>query len=244
MSNLHPTPSPTTSKARRLADTRATPAKPTKPSPDFPLFAHAIGRWAKKIRGSLVYFGPWSDPAGALRKYLEQKDALHGGRTPRPEATAVTVKDVANAFLNHRQKQVETGELAARTWKEYKATADAAVRAFGKSRLAADLGPEDFAALRDALAKSCGPVRLGNEIQRVRCLFKHAHEAGLLDRPVRFGPGAREAQQEGAAAAPREARPETVHGGRGPQARRRRRAGAQGDDLARRQRRLRQLGVG
>jgi len=43
--------------------------RPAKPRPDFPLLAHATGRWAKKIKGKLHDFGPWNDPEGAERGY-------------------------------------------------------------------------------------------------------------------------------------------------------------------------------
>ena len=44
--------------------------KPTKPTPDYPLFAHANGQWARKLNGNLHYYGRWADAYGALSRYL------------------------------------------------------------------------------------------------------------------------------------------------------------------------------
>jgi integrase len=170
--------------------TPSTPAgKPVKPYPEFPLFPHAAGVWAKKIRGKLHYFGQWSDPDAALAKYGREKDALHAGRTPRPEMEGLTVKELANQFLNHKKDMLGEGRLSPRTWGEYRETTDLLVTAFGKGRLVEDLGPDDFAALRRGMAKRWGPVRLGNAIQRVRTVFKFALDNGLTDRPPVFGQG-------------------------------------------------------
>jgi len=166
--------------------------KPAKPYPDFPLFPHATKRWAKKIRGRLHYFGSWDDGwQAALDNYEKQKHDLHAGRKPRPDTSAgVTVKDVANDFLKAKQALVETGELSARTWADYRQVCFLVVAHMGKGRLAQDVGPDDFTALRNKVAKRWGPQRLGGKlIQYTRCLFKHAADAGLIDRPVRFGPG-------------------------------------------------------
>jgi integrase len=165
------------------------PAKPAKPYPEFPLTAHPAGYWCKKIRGKLHYFGPWADPDGALKKYLDQKDALHAGRKPRPGTEGLTVKDLANTFLNHKQTLVDAGELSPLTWADYKRVADELVNHTGKTRIVADLDADDFAGLRTKMAKKWGPHRLKKSIQYVRSMFKHAYEAGLIDRPVRFGPG-------------------------------------------------------
>src|SRR5262249_60332281 len=92
----------------------AKPSKPSKPSPEFPLTAHPAGHWCKKIRGKIHYFGRWDDPDAALQKYLETKDALHAGKTPRPDAGALTIKDVANHFLNTNLEHQDSGQLSPR----------------------------------------------------------------------------------------------------------------------------------
>ncbi len=54
-----------------MVNPKHTPSeRPSKPWPEFPLFPHSTGRWAKKIKGKLHYFGPWSDPDGAYQRYL------------------------------------------------------------------------------------------------------------------------------------------------------------------------------
>src|SRR5262249_2321007 len=157
---------------------RTTSPRPDKPSPDFPLFPHASGTWAKKIRGRLVYFGPWDDPEAALAKYLEQKDALHAGKKPRAAAAgAATIKDIVNGFLNARQAAMNAGELSPHTFRKYKVAADEVIGHFGKSRLASDADPADFAALRNRMAAKWGPLRLGDTITSIRSIFRHAYES-------------------------------------------------------------------
>jgi integrase len=175
-----------------MSESHSTPAtstaKPAKPYADFPLFPHATKRWAKKIRGRLHYFGPWDDPDGALTRYLEQKDALHAGRLPRPEPDGgLTVKQAANAYLNAKQAAVDAGEIRPSTWRDYKESCDFLVQQLGKNRLVADLGPDDFAKLRDTMARRWGPTAVGVVMQRIRSVFKHAFDNRLLDRPVLYG---------------------------------------------------------
>ncbi|MHB1426677.1 MAG: tyrosine-type recombinase/integrase [Gemmataceae bacterium] len=164
--------------------------KPDKPYPDFPLFAHRNGQWAKKIRGKLHYFGLWADWQKALAIYQEQKDDLHAGRKPRRAGdTRSTLRDLFNRFLTSKKLLLDTGEITARTFADYKATCDRLSAALGLTRLVEDLGADDFEQLRASLAKSWGPVALGNEIQRVRVVFKYAYDNGLIAHPIRYGQG-------------------------------------------------------
>ena len=163
--------------------------KPDKPYPDFPLFAHATRRWAKKVRGKMCYFGPWADPQAALTKYLDQKDDLHAGRSPRkPEDVGLTVRDLCNQFLTAKRHRLENDELGQRMFKEYHAACERLVDAFGRNKLVSDLRAEDFEQLRATLSKGVGPVTLSSRVRLTRIIFKYAYDSDLIDKPIKMGP--------------------------------------------------------
>ncbi|MFZ1932810.1 MAG: tyrosine-type recombinase/integrase [Thermoguttaceae bacterium] len=169
---------------------KQTPAKVSKPRPDFPLFPHATGRWAKKIRGRLVYFGKVSDDTrgqAALQKWLDQKDDLLAGRTPRVAGDGLSIRDLCNRFLTAKQGKLESGELSPATFADHHATCARIIKAFGPTRLVADLDASDFEWFRRSMAKGWGPVTLANEVRRVRTVFRYAEQNLLIAAPVRFG---------------------------------------------------------
>ena len=174
-----------------------TDKKPAKPYPDFPLFAHATRRWCKKIRGKQHYFGPWSDPSGALSKYLDQRDDLQAGRTPRltpGDTRGVTMRDLCNRFLTSKKRLVENNELSERMFHEYHGICERLIGVFGGHRLVSDLRSEDFEMLRDEFSKGAklqrvGVVSLGNRVRLARIVFKFAYDADLIDKPLKTGPG-------------------------------------------------------
>jgi integrase len=176
------------------------PAKVRKPHPDFPLTPHPTGRWCKKVRGRLVYFGKIADdPKGeaALTAWNAEKDhVLLTGR--RPETTAdnrvLTLAELINLFLNAKRQRVNEGGLAEATWRDYHGVGEQLVEAFGRTRPVSDLRPLDFERLRAIIAKGkrgggVGPVAISNFIIRAKTIFHYAANNGLIDRPLLFGDG-------------------------------------------------------
>ena len=195
-------------------------AKPEKPRKDFPLFPHATGRWAKKIRGKFRYFGTWADdPKGerAILKWLDERDDLLAGREPRPKGDAAgpTVKFVCDSYLTHKEQQRDNGEMQPRSFDEVYKSCLRITAAFGRGRLVADLRPDDFRQLRKALSKIRGPGSLGNEIQRIRSVFKFAFDEGIIESPIRFGKGFDKPAGR-SCGSPREERPARPSGRSGP----------------------------
>jgi hypothetical protein len=163
-------------------------SKPEKPRPDFPLYAHATKRWAKKIRGKTHFFGPWADPDAALRNYVKQRDDLEAGRVPRQKREGLTVRELSDRFLTAKRRAMERGELSVRTFADYFDIARVVVNFVKPERLVLDLVPDDFGNLLDkGYPKSWGPVRRCKAIQITRSLFKFASDEDLIDRVVKVG---------------------------------------------------------
>jgi hypothetical protein len=116
--------------------------KPAKPREGFPLFPHTTGRWAKKVRGRFHYFGKIAnDPKGtaALELWLQQRDDLLAGRTPRAAGDGLTIRELVNRFLSVKQHQVQTREITRRYFDALFTACELLVRHFGKMRLVEDL---------------------------------------------------------------------------------------------------------
>lgn len=177
--------------------------KPPKPYDGFPLGAHASGSWCKKIRGKIHYFGKWGvvrngklewlpyEPSwqAALADYEQKRDALYSGRTPRISGNGLTVRELCNRFLTTKAHFLSTGEITARTFGDYRGATDRLIHILGAGRMVDDLAADDFEAIRVDIARTRGPVALGNEIQRVRTIFKLAYDNGLIEKPMRYGQG-------------------------------------------------------
>lgn len=164
--------------------------KPRKPHKDFPLFPHATGRWAKKVRGKFRYFGKVADdPQGqaALDLWLAQKDELLAGRTPKPKADGVAIKDLLNQFRVAKKQLVDEGEIRDRTFAQYHPTLERIRNTFGRMRLLADLTPADFQELRKAIANGRALTSIRLEIAKTRAVFNWGFRNQLLDRPVVYG---------------------------------------------------------
>lgn len=168
--------------------------KPEKPYQDFPLFAHASGLWAKKIRGNTVYFGKWDDPEGAIKEYQRTREALYLGM--KKPVAGVHLVDVVNSFLTAKHQQMESGELSARSFRDLKSSCGKMLAYFGKSTPIEQIPPATFDEFRTSLAKQLGPVALSNDIRRIRSVLKYAYEAGLIDKPIKCGPNFKEATKK------------------------------------------------
>jgi site-specific recombinase XerD len=145
--------------------------KPDKPYPDFPLYAHSCGKWARKIGGKIKYFGKWSDPQAAL---LEYEASLRVEINLPP---TFTVQLAANTFLTARKKMVANGTLSERSYQSYRRSLKRFAAFIGPDRNLENLDPSDFSRYKFDFARTNNPVGTGNEVTRIKTALKWLHKS-------------------------------------------------------------------
>lgn len=144
--------------------------KPKKPSKTFPLTPHNNGRWCKKIKGKLHYFGTWEDSDGALREYLDKKDYILAGSEPPKDGH--TLYEVLDRFMVSRKKDLDTGEISHRTWKDYKDNCDLILRVYNQEAVVEAMGPEELQDLRSKLFEGVNATTAGNRIRMAKTAIR------------------------------------------------------------------------
>lgn len=171
--------------------TRATSSgKSAKPYPDFPLTAHTgAGQWCKKFEGTTYYFGPLADWKAAYARYEREWPWRLQRKTPPPIDTGdgLTVRDLCNAFIVHKQNRMQNGELSAHSYAGYFRACESLIGYFGEQRHVSDLRPDDFERFRAHLANGCNVVTLLSKVNRIRVVFKFASDNELVERQVSYG---------------------------------------------------------
>lgn len=158
--------------------------KPAKPD-GYPLFPHASGQWAKKVKGRVFYFGVWDFPDEALKLWLHEKDYHYSGVQPPPIGeTSITVGHICQLKIADIENQIATGEKSVNAAKPYERAAKRIKKFFGAKTPVKMLTPERFAKLRTELAKDVGLKTLEGRIAEIRAIFNHAKKNGKLTRPT------------------------------------------------------------
>jgi integrase len=155
-------------------------AKPT----DCPLTLRSDGRYCRKVRGHVWYFG--KDPEQALKRWEAEKDDIIKGRDPRtPKVEGYTLGKLCNDFLIAKQNAVGKTITPAHFHNLHQACARV-VAEFGHRQLVGDIGPDDFEKLGFSFPPTWGLRRKKREIGNIRALFLYAAEKEKITR-TRFG---------------------------------------------------------
>ncbi len=167
----------------------STKRKPSKPYPEFPLFAHNNGQWCRKIRGKLYSFGKWADPTAALKKHNDEYSYLKEGIVPPNSFDGWRVDDVINEYLSVQEERVTLGEIVERTFESAVYCGGLVVEFIPKRRAVESLNPADFRKLRAGILKRFSPSAARTNMVRIRSIFKFAYDEQLISRPVFYGQG-------------------------------------------------------
>lgn len=167
----------------------STKRKPSKPYPEYPLYAHNNGQWCRRIRGKLYSFGKWEDPTAALKKHNAEYPFLKEGISPPDKFDGWRVGDLVNEYLSIQEDRQKNGEIAKLTFEGMEYVAKLVLEYIPRQRAVESLKPDDFRKLRNGIMERFQPVNARVNISRIRSIFKFAYEEQLISKPVFYGRG-------------------------------------------------------
>ena len=159
---------------------RAKPEKPAKPHKDFPLTQRSDGRWVKKVRGKIHYFG--RDADNALAEWLRVKDHLLHGEEAPPAKDGTTLRDVVNDFLDEKMERHKADKISLSTFQGYYNAGKFLDQWKGQWPLSI-LTRKDFVKLGTKIAKGRSKVTQRNLISFIRIILQHSKHLTGEDFP-------------------------------------------------------------
>lgn len=166
-----------------------TPILGQKPSDDFPLTWHKrAGKWCKRIGPKFFYFS--ADAGESFKEWLLHKAQFERGIDPRKERSdAITVRLGCNLYLAELKRKEERHEVGPRRFVDMRTCCQHIVDSLGADTPISGLHTEYFSRLRHDIAqRKKSPITLGNELVRVKTVFKWLIEHGKAPANLRFGP--------------------------------------------------------
>jgi integrase len=163
-------------------------------TPDkFPLFLHATGQWAKKIKGKLWYFG--KDKQKAFEKYHLERLHLEAGvairSAPKPvevqPSQGVQIGNGIDLFLASCESRVAQGKLSKLSLIDYKLTLGLVTASLDRSITIQATQPVHWALVYDRIAKGKNATTINGEVARIRAAFSWLRKNRFIDREPYYG---------------------------------------------------------
>ncbi len=159
----------------------------------FPLFLHATGQWAKKIKGKLWYFG--KDQQKAFEQYSYERLHLEIGinlrklppSKPVEPSEGVRLGEGIDLFLASCEAKVARGELSRLSLIDYKLTLALVTASLERSIPIQLTTPSHWASVYTRIAANKNATTINGEIARVRAAFNWLRKNRYIDREPYFG---------------------------------------------------------
>ena len=150
------------------------------------------GLWCLTRKGRRYYLG--STESEAKQRYQRYKRSIDRGLPipklgedpPEGNDAAPTIKNICLVFLESQKLRVDQGDLSQRSLNDYAKSCRDFSELFGELWVS-EIKPEHFAEYKADVASRRNLVSVGNEVTRIKTIFKTLFEDGVIDAIPNFG---------------------------------------------------------